>query len=82
MNDNMNDNSLNNFPRRLTERERDFLFSVLPGNKKGYKLYREKIDSSFVIGFGRFGDTNLILGKENSMIDLDIPSAPILQVGL
>ena len=62
MNDNMYENSLNDFPRKLTERERDFLFSILPENKKGYKLYRDKIDSLFVIGFGRFGDTNLVLG--------------------
>ncbi len=82
MNDNMYENSLNDFPRRLTERERDFLFSILPENKIGYKLYKDKIESLFVIGFGRFGDTNLVLGKENSLIDLDIPSAPIFASGV
>ncbi len=82
MNEIQNDNSFNKFPRRLTERERDFLFSILPENKKGYNLYRDKIDSSLVIGFGRFGDTNLVLGKENSPVDLDLPSAPIFASGV
>ena len=78
----MNDNLLNGFPRKLTDRERDFLFSILPENKKGYKLYRDRIVSLFVIGFGRFGDTNLVLGKQNSKPDLDIPSTQIFASGV
>lgn len=77
----MNNNSENYFPRSLTDDEKKYLFSVLPENKPGYKSYREKINELSVIGYGRFGGTNLILGKENEKPDLSIPSSPVFAAG-
>ncbi len=70
------------FPRKLTVVEKKILFSVLPENKPGYKAYRDKIDKLSVIGFGRFGGTNLVLGEKGTKPDLSVSSAPIFAIGL
>lgn len=69
------------FPRPLSESEKKILFSVLPENKIGYRIYRDKISAKLVIGFGRFGGSNLILGNKDSSIDLDQPSSSVFAVG-
>jgi len=71
----------NKFPRLLTEIEKQVLFSLLPENKTGYKAYRDKISTKFVIGFGRFAEGNLILGNKDSIIDLDNASSPVFALG-
>jgi hypothetical protein len=68
------------FPRKLRTQEKEWLFTALPENKLGYMQYREIIDGLTVIGFGRFGDGNLILGTEGEIIDLEVSSAPIFAV--
>lgn len=72
---------MENFPRKLTELEKYLLFSVLPENKTGYNAYRKKIETLSVIGKGRFGETNLVLGKAESIPDLTAPSAPVFAIG-
>lgn len=69
------------FPRQLMQIERDLIFSILPENRIGYKLYRDKIDHYKVIGFGRSGTNNLILSREVTQPDLTAPLAPIFAVG-
>src|SRR5512135_3741418 len=69
------------FPRELTRQEKYLLFSVLPEAKPGYKQYREKINALFVTGFGRFRNSNLILGKQNTIPDLSLSSAPVFAAG-
>ncbi len=69
------------FPRKLSRTERQLLFSVLPENKPGYASYRKLIEDLFVVGFGRFGEGNFILGKENDLPDLSAPSSNIFAVG-
>jgi hypothetical protein len=71
-----------NFPRKLEENEKVLLFSILPENKTGYSRYREKIKELFVIGKGRFGNLNLILGKRDDKPDLSSSSAPIFAAGI
>ncbi len=79
---NNNNGRLNNtFPRALTELERECLFSVLPENKTGYKIYREKISKLKVNGAGRFGGGNLVLGMEGSIPDNSFSSAPVFASG-
>jgi hypothetical protein len=68
------------FPRELNRREKCWLFAALPENKLGYRQYREIIENLFVIGYGRFGDGNFILGEKDDKIDLDISSSPILAI--
>jgi hypothetical protein len=72
---------LTHFPRELTKQERYLLFSVLPEEKPGYKHYREKISKLLVTGFGRFKNSNLILGKQNTIPDLSYSSAPVFAAG-
>ena len=69
------------FPRELTRQEKYLLFSVLPEEKPGYNAYREKINELFVTGYGRFNNNNFILGKKNSVPDLNISSTPVFAAG-
>ena len=71
----------NNFPAKLSEREQRWLFYMLPENKPGYSDYRKKIENMFILGNGRFGEGNYILGKEEADVDLSSPSAPVLAAG-
>ncbi len=72
---------MNHFPRKLTKEERLFLFFVLPEDKPGYLDYRKKIDHLFVTGYGRYGETNLVLGKKNTSPDLSFASTPVFAIG-
>lgn len=76
----MQPNANEKFPRELTAREKDWLFTALPENKLGYKQYRKIIEKLLVICYGRFGEGNLILGEEGDLIDLDSSSTPIFAV--
>jgi hypothetical protein len=65
----------------MTNIERTCLFLILPENKPGYNIYRNKIDSMMVIGDGNFGEGNYILGKNEPNPDLSFPSAPVFALG-
>ena len=69
------------FPRTLKEIEKELLFSILPFDKPGYKIYREKINNKYVIGFGRFGETNLVLGNKEDKFSIQDASAAIFAAG-
>ena len=73
--------NISEFPRPIAVNEIEYLFSVLPEIKPGYKSYREKINSYSVIGEGRFGGPNLILGSNQDAADLSIPSSPVFASG-
>jgi hypothetical protein len=68
------------FPRKITEREKKWLLTALPENKLGYKQYRDIIETLSVIGLGRFGEGNYILGQEDDEVDLNVSSTPIFAV--
>lgn len=70
-----------NFPRKLSEVETYWLNCILPEDRPGYKIYRDKIKNLFVIGYGKFPPFNLILGEKESKPDLTIPSQPIVATG-
>lgn len=72
---------MEHFPREISQGEKKLLFSILPGEKPGYKKYRENIEKLFVIGEGRFGGTNLVLGKKDMKPDIISPSAPVFAFG-
>ncbi len=73
--------SPNKYPRRLSERETRWLFYLLPEDISAYTDYRTKIDSMFVIGEGRFGEGNLVLGHEGDKPDLSYSSLPVFACG-
>lgn len=69
------------FPIKLTNSEKEILFSLLPKNKLGYNNYRSILEKLFIVGEGRFGNGNLILGKADAIPDLSISSSPIFALG-
>lgn len=69
------------FPRKLSKAEQSLLFSILPEEKSGYNEYRNMISSLYVIGEGRFGYGNLILGTINEIPDLSLSSSPVYALG-
>jgi hypothetical protein len=69
------------YPRELTQREKNWLFTMLPEDRPGYKNFRNKISNSVVIGEGRFGEGNFILGNKGDEPDYTISSAPVFAVG-
>ncbi|MFA7227586.1 MAG: hypothetical protein WC061_01010 [Melioribacteraceae bacterium] len=76
----MQQNIKEKFPRELSSKEKNWLYTALPVDKLGYKQYRDIIENLLVLGYGRFGEGNLILGEEGDTIDLEISSSPILAV--
>jgi hypothetical protein len=77
----MNLFSSNNYPRELTSLEKERLLYVLPDTGAGYRSYREKIKSMLVIGEGRFGEGNYVLGYEGDEPDLSYASLPMFACG-
>lgn len=81
----MNPNDLpangESFPRRLSPREKEWLFYLLPKDRPGYNAYRDKIENLFVIGHGKFSNTSYILGKYEDSGDETAPPVPVLATG-
>ena len=73
-------NNPEHFPRDLSSEEKELLFSALPEDKIGYKLYRDKIERMVVLGHGRFGGGNFILGSLDSDMDLESSPTPIFAI--
>lgn len=71
----------NKYPRKLSQRETDWLFYLLPEDRSAYADYRTKIISMLVIGEGRFGEGNLVLGFEGDRPDLSYSSLPVFACG-
>jgi hypothetical protein len=71
----------NKYPRRLSEREIRRLFYLLPEDIPAYAEYRTKLSSMLVIGEGRFGEGNLVLGHEGDKPDLSYSSLPVFACG-
>ncbi|HEX2866838.1 MAG TPA: hypothetical protein VHO03_07335 [Ignavibacteriales bacterium] len=81
----MNPNDLpengESFPRKLSPREKEWLFYLLPRDRPGYSAYRDKIENLFVIGHGNFSSTSYILGKYEDKADLAAPPVPVFAAG-
>lgn len=69
------------YPRKLTDRELDWLYYLLPEDVPGYNDYRNKIFTMSVIGEGRFGEGNYFLGHEGDTPDLSYASLPMFACG-
>ena len=70
------------YPRRLRGKELDLLESVLPDDRPGYSDYRRLIGSMTVLGEGRRGEGNLILGFESDEPDTTSPLAAVIAYGV
>ena len=70
------------FPRELTSVERELLLWVLPKERPGYSTARSIVEEAAVIGGGRRGEGNYILGKVGRPIDVESPLPQILAYGV
>ncbi len=70
------------YPRPLRPKERDLLESVLPPDRPGYRRYRDLLETMQVLGEGRRGAGNLVLGHPGTVPDLDSPLAPVVAYGV
>ena len=70
------------YPRKLRSKELDLIEFVLPVDRLGYRQYRDWISSMVVLGEGRRGGGNLILGYEGDVPDLVSPLGPVVAYGM
>ncbi len=69
------------YPRVLSDREREWIEWILPREREGYRRYRDLIAPMRVIGEGRRGKGELVLGVPGDAPDLNGPLAPVLAYG-
>lgn len=55
------------YPRRLSEIELKYLRYILPDSVAVYNEYFTQLAALWVIGHGRFGHENLVIGEENTV---------------
>lgn len=55
------------YPRRLTETELKYLRYILPASVPVYNEYFTQLSDLWVIGHGRFGHENLVLGNQDTV---------------
>src|SRR5512140_2506676 len=69
------------YPRELFPQEKELLSWLLPDSISAYRPYNDFMQSSHVIGEGRWGEGNLILDKTQSTIDLTLGMPPVVAYG-
>lgn len=70
------------YPRSLTDLENELIMRVLPGGAAGYAPHRDFIGRSVVIGQGRRGEGEMILGREGDSPDTEAPLPPVFAYGV
>lgn len=69
------------FPRPLSGREREWIEWVLPKGRPEYERHLDRVNSMVVIGEGRRGKGEIILGRSGTSPDFSAPLAPVLAYG-
>jgi hypothetical protein len=69
------------YPRALDERERAWCAWLLPRERAAYAALASAIDELLVLGLGRWGAGDLVLGAEGQTIDLEAPMKPVAAYG-
>jgi hypothetical protein len=69
------------YPQPLPGREREWVEWILPDDRAGYKSYRNAIQSMMIIGEGRRGKGEIILGHGGGELDFSSPLAPVFAYG-
>lgn len=69
-------------PRQLRSKERNAIEFVLPAGHPGYEEYRSIIAGMSVIGSGRRGPGNFILGTAGDTPDITSPLASVIAYGM
>ncbi len=70
------------YPRPLRPKEKELLTSVLPADRPGYRVYRSLVEKLIVIGEGRMGEGNLILGVQGDTPMIAGPIRPVIAYGV
>ncbi|HUL42929.1 MAG TPA: hypothetical protein VLY03_01090 [Bacteroidota bacterium] len=66
----------------MTVREREWIQWILPAERTGYSAYRHSIERMVILGEGRRGKGEMILGYEDETVDLSAPLAPVFAYGV
>jgi hypothetical protein len=69
------------YPRPLLPREREWIEWILPADRPGYRAYRDLLGEMVVVGEGRRGEGELILGHQGEEPDFSSPLAPLFAYG-
>jgi hypothetical protein len=75
------DSELNTYPRKLSGKEWNLTEWLLPPERPGYRAYRSYLETLQVIGTGRWGIGNLILGEPGDEPDRTGPMARVFAYG-
>ena len=70
------------YPRSLRPKELDLLMSVLPAESPGYREYRDLLLKMVVLGEGRRGAGNIVLGFQGDTPDTTSPLSPVVAYGM
>lgn len=72
----------NIFPRPLTRKEWLLIEWLLPDDRAGYKKYRSLLQTLQIIGYGRWGEGDYILGEPGDIPDNTGPMERIFASGM
>ena len=70
------------FPRSLRPKERDIIESVLPVDRAGYRQLRDMVGKMVVLGQGRRGPGNIVLGFSSDSPDHTSPLPSVVAFGI
>lgn len=76
------ENNERQFPPQLGDTELRLLRWLLPKAGPGYDACFKSISGLVVIGMGRWGDGNFILGQEGATVDLSLPVERVFAYGV
>ncbi len=69
------------YPRSLSAREKEWLAWILPPDREGYRVYRDLVAAMHVIGEGRRGEGEIILGMAGAQPDFSAPLPSVFAYG-
>ncbi len=69
------------YPRPLSDREQSWIEWILPSNRIGYREYRDVIRKMVVLGEGRRGKGDMVLGFSGDLPDTESPLPPVFAYG-
>ena len=70
------------YPRPLRPKELDLMETVLPVDRPGYRALRDRLESMTVLGEGRRGEGDLVLGPPGDLPDTISRLSPVIAYGM